>query len=729
MDLLPHDDTTTTEYDSGGSEGVDYVYEGQQVVAAAAQVMMKRGDSQRSRKDASPKRKIEPKGKQRRSSRSSPTQQCICGAATQKASDDGESTTALDEEEDDDTGIDTDDEGGTKKRICNVNGPPTKPHLSGPEDAEGQQQCCSDRKKKAGKKKSATSGKRSSGRRSPYIEEYPDEPRPVILLKEHKLPRRFSSAGSEEKLQRGIGGVVRDPVEEHLMASSLGRAQTMMQMGKRPPWVSTHQAMRTPDQLQHPEQHRQRRRRDFRYEVLPGGHRFSGSDMEDDSDFESGGEHQPTGAGPSTPRRRPSHHYQATTGVETVTARSSVWKHSSSPKYSSSWPMQHGSHYPAPPAVDPARQRAPRRRHHNHRDRPDDHLGYESGDESEDIFDGEFEFDENTHQIRRPARPPHQREERAAHSASSSSPTGRTQRRHHHHHRQVPAPTPAPAALEQPLHHSHDDPDEPRATRPRRVRPPRPPIARTVVTSRPSMAAMDQGRSRTSVATELCDIWRGRPEDWESPYSSSGCDESDDDPTHAQMLLLEGTPPARASSPQLLPPSMRRSTDMSHFSVRGGRTRSPSPVLCGPRRTRTWDAGDERYFLLDAAPTVPSVRGGGGGGGRRRDPSRCPTERSRWTMMAPPPMDDYFEDYEMMDEEEEEQDYCYGFAPLFVSAPSPPWGSTSSPPPLRSRRAPFSSPSPPRETRELILAPMPTRMAAARFNFDKSYTELSRALL
>lgn len=94
--------------------------------------------------------------------------------------------------------------------------------------------------------------------------------------------------------------------------------------------------------------------------------------------------------------------------------------------------------------------------------------------------------------------------------------------------------------------------------------------------------------------------------------------------------------------------------------------------------------------------------------------------------------------------------YSYGFAPV-VQAPSPPFlrggrGATSPPPMGRRNRDLVGSPlsRPPamaftadeeyeygyeaRRSREL-LSPVPSRTAAARFNFDKSYSELSRLLM
>lgn len=93
--------------------------------------------------------------------------------------------------------------------------------------------------------------------------------------------------------------------------------------------------------------------------------------------------------------------------------------------------------------------------------------------------------------------------------------------------------------------------------------------------------------------------------------------------------------------------------------------------------------------------------------------------------------------------------YSYGFTPV-VRAPSPPFGRGSGAafPPPRNRGRGGLRPPPAmaftadeeveygygygfdagRRSREL-LSPVPSRAAAARFNFDKSYSDLSRLLM
>lgn len=315
------------------------------------------------------------------------------------------------------------------------------------------------------------------------------------------------------------------------------------------------------------------------------------------------------------------------------------------------------------------------------------------------------------------------------------------------------------------------------------------------------MGALDQGidgNRAGAYASSTCDIWRGRPEDWESPYSSSSDHEDDDyddggyyrgrrgggggggdapayDYRYDHMMLLEGdrqrqrVPPShishasgRSSSPQLLPP--RQSGDLkSVFSLGFGRPRDPSPVgtQFSRRSTRAWDAADEHGGGL-LFPPAPSTHGGGGGDGRRagipRAPSRAATERSRWTVMVPEyNYDDYGYEYGGNDygvayspppapaptQEDDETEGCYsygGFGPTIrVQAPSPPFlrggiGASSPPPSRRHRKWPMAM-----SEEEMgyghgrsaggLLSPVPTRTVAARFNFDKSWSDLSRLLL
>lgn len=185
----PSTTTTTTDYDSGDSVGVDYVYEGQ------------RGPERRGGPKArSPKRKKSPKAKARGLAR------CMCGAG--RPDEDAESTVF---EED----TDTEEERGYRRR-------PTKPRPSGPGGSSG----CDDKGHHKVDRKKATET-RTRRVQNPYVEEYPDEaPRPVIILKEHKIPRRSSTSDAKR---------VRDSEDHSLSSGSRGRSPTGRRLPPRPP--------------------------------------------------------------------------------------------------------------------------------------------------------------------------------------------------------------------------------------------------------------------------------------------------------------------------------------------------------------------------------------------------------------------------------------------------------------------------------------------------------------
>lgn len=695
----------------------------------------------------------------------------------------------------------------------------------------------------------------------------------MVLLKEHKIPRGSFSSSNENNSNLAKNKIRTGTDDHQQMSSSLGKIQTMGDgkgsgSGKRPTWPSSSREERERERerereqersssqsssdQQHQQQSRRRRhhgagrehghghghsnnvRTTTRHEV-PGG-KFSGSDLDDhdhDHDYSSDSSSDDRDLvrhhdhdrprRPSMVRRNSRNQPERGPGLgaevpSTVSRSSAARNHSSSPKYSSSWPLQRSSHYDRDPRQAATRQHRiiheepeqieEAEMDYDHHAAPEHGYGhgYESGDESDDIFSGEFEFDETTHR-RMPRRPPSPPPAAPASIAPTDSISRRGERMHHDRHHQYSSSREQqhqqvlhrqPSQHLEPIHHD-DDRDRPRR---RAVKPPRPPIARTVVSHRPSMGALDQGIDTDragAYASSTTDIWRGRPEDWESPYSSSSDHEDDggyddgyygrgqgggdDAPAYDygydQMMLLEGDrhrsrAPShvngynmhmpRSSSPQLLPP--RRSGDLkSVFSLGFNARRELSPVGTHlSRRTRAGDAADEHTssggFLM---PPAPSTRGGGSGrrgaAGTRRAPSPAATERSRWTVMVPEyDVSDYGYSYGGNDygvaysspppapapttifEEEEEGDglegyYSYGFAPsIHVQAPSPPLR-------LGGRKPPACAMT---EEEEMeygyggegygrasggLLSPVPTRTAAARFNFDKSWSELSRLLL
>jgi hypothetical protein len=88
---------------------------------------------------------------------------------------------------------------------------------------------------------------------------------------------------------------------------------------------------------------------------------------------------------------------------------------------------------------------------------------------------------------------------------------------------------------------------------------------------------MDQGRrSVAASSTTVYEVWRGRAEDWESPYVSAVDDDDDDYDSEVEepvrLLSLDDLPP-RTSSPHLLPPRGERRGNFGFQSD----TRSPPP--------------------------------------------------------------------------------------------------------------------------------------------------------
>ncbi|GAB1312397.1 hypothetical protein MFIFM68171_02607 [Madurella fahalii] len=561
-----HDDpsttTTTTDYDSGDSEGVDYVYEGQRCA------------EKKTAKARSPRRRKSPKAKPRGPAK------CVCGGI--RADDDAEITVF---EED----TDTEDDQPHRSR-------PTKPRPSGPHGGLASEE---KGHHKADKKKNAEKTHRA---RTPYIEEYPDElPRPTILLKEHKIPRRFSTSDAKR---------VRDSEDRSSTSGSRGRSP-----GKRLPPRAPHRPSKaSPKRPGH---------RKHRVDV-PEDHGDDGTS----SDAEEGS--SDSGESVLPPPRR-LHQERETEPVSTI-ARSSAWNDTHQSKYSSSWPLHDGSHL---------RRKQPRRNLDDNSD----------GESEEDPFNNDGNFDE--HHRRRQARTTSFRE--------------KGQERKH----------------SEPIERDRDREHRVRERSRTRLRP------KTIV-SRPSMAAMDRGGPR-SVATEYCEVWRGRAEDWESPYVSgvgSDCDDIESDMDEAIELLRLEDFPSRTSSPSLLPPfgerrnfgfqAMTRSPPPPSFGYMRDLSPAPHPSLYRSR-ART---GPNGIFLLEGPPTLtmePMAMGEEEGGSDMRHPSRA----LGWPRPGPP------------------------------SARGQTYPGPAPPPPPRSRGVSpiFSA----RKTRE-FLSPRPTR--AARFDFD-----------
>ena len=289
----PSTTTATTDFESG-SEGFDYVYEGQRVV------------ERKPTKESSPKRRRSPKAKPRSRVR------CMCGAA--RIGDDFEITVF--------EATDTEEERHRSR--------PRKSRPSGPGNAFG----CDDRGHRRTDKRK-TADHRTRRTQAAYVEEYPEStPRPAILLREHKLLRRSSTSDARR---------LRDS-EDHSLSSSRGRSPTGKRLPPRPARLSSKESPK----------HRKHHRRLDVQETHEGKWKSDSnlfwvdvcdtsnadSDIISDSD-PSGDSHSDSGEpGPVTRRPRRQH------GPELASAatRSSAWDdHSQPAAYSSSWPMQVGA--------------------------------------------------------------------------------------------------------------------------------------------------------------------------------------------------------------------------------------------------------------------------------------------------------------------------------------------------------------------------------------------------
>ncbi|KAK3298119.1 uncharacterized protein B0H64DRAFT_370651 [Chaetomium fimeti] len=460
MDI--HDDpsatTTTTDYDSGDSVRIDYVYEG------------RKGTERKSTKGRSPRRKRSPKPKARGLAK------CTCGAG--RAEDDDE-ITAFEED------TDTEEERDRRRRS-------TKPRPSGAGGTPG----CDAKDHKVDKKKATESKTRRV--QTPYIEDYPDDaPKPTIILKEHTILRRSSTSDTKR---------VRDS-EDCSSSGSRDRSLLGKRQPPRPPRRSSKES---------PKHSRPHRRHHITHETREN--KSSGSELRD---FQSDSGESALNV------RRP--RYEPSPEPASTVARSSAWTDNSQLNYSSSWPLQDGSHL------------LQRQIENGERD-------YDS-EEGRDEHPLNNDDNYNEHHRFSQTRTPSFRERGPA----------RELERHRELLQQATPP---------PEHERRNECERP-------APPPRRP--RTVI-SHASMATMEQGYR--SVATSVCEVWRGKAEDWESPYvSASDGDYESDAEEPIQLLRTEDLPPRRYS-PRLLPPRGER----GDFGFRP----TPPPPPPYPHHPRTY---------------------------------------------------------------------------------------------------------------------------------------------
>ncbi|KAK3311536.1 uncharacterized protein B0T15DRAFT_388745 [Chaetomium strumarium] len=317
----PSTTTTTTDYDSGDSEDVKYVYE---------------GHGRAERKDT----KGRCAGRNRSPRTRARAARCTCGAGLV---DDNAEITVLEEE--------TDVE--HEEHVHKHSRRPRQP--SGSSGVSGCHRCHDKKvKDKADKKKSTE--KKARGTWVPYIEEYPDEsPRPAILLKEHKIPRRASTSDAKH---------LRDSSGNSLSAGSRGRSPTGKRLPPRPPRRPSKDSPKHSEHI---------RRLDLRETHADEFSDHDARSFSSDSDE------------PSLASTRRSHHVSGRELTSTV-SRSSAWHGSQQPKYSSSWPLNVGSRMP---------QRRPTR----------PHDADEESEEHEDFSEDHSSFNEQQHARRynRPA--------------------------------------------------------------------------------------------------------------------------------------------------------------------------------------------------------------------------------------------------------------------------------------------------------------------------------------
>jgi len=341
----------------------------------------------------------------------------------------------------------------------------------------------------------------------------------------------------------------------------------------------------------------------------------------------------------ASPPRRQSKGSHPPADLPSTVNRSSAWPQQP-PQYSSSWPLQSGSQYSAANANQTRR----------------DH-GYESEDES-DVAADHPPLGNRQHQIQKHAQnmPPQQQQQQQQHHTAqrqhSTPKQHQSQQQQHskpeqYHHRQQHS-QPRLANVEPPRRPHHparerdDAPPAPNNNNPHRSRQPRasrPIVARTIVSQR-SMANMDRGGGvgGASPATTSYEVWRGRPEDWESPYSSSDSDSdynSDLDGERVPaMKLIEGEPAPRRGGRDSsvsgsycsrreasVAPSraawMQRSAGFLKWSDAAASVNAPVAAwerCASPERIADNDYDDEEAL----------------GGSRPRAVSKA---RSRWTMM------------------------------------------------------------------------------------------------
>ncbi|KAL1835927.1 hypothetical protein VTJ49DRAFT_5863 [Mycothermus thermophilus] len=555
--------TTTTDYDSGDSAGVDYVY------------ASRKGTEKKPIKAKSPARRRSPKGKSRA------TPRCTCGADRPEEDDQANSTVF----EDSDTGED-----------CHQCKRSARPRHSGPRESSGNDD--KNHHKADKRRQPETKPKRAQ---TPYIEEYPDEiPRRTILLREHRILLRRASTSDTKR--------VRTPEGRSQSSASRGRSPT----GKRaPPRQHRRSSKESPKRYKRRSEPHTRREsgKSAGHLRLPTGPRltwFPDKDSESDAcNYKSeSDESQST----RLPRPEPE-------PMPARVVRSATWSENSHSTYSSSWPLHPGPRfsqerssrrdYDDESSDDESELDQPRAHSTKHREERHSTGSRNSQERSrrrdhDDESENDHSEDDHPHMISGKHRDERHHTKQHSRRISREEPKEPERRRERQHTREV----------ERERQHTREPERElvPRERSP--SPPPRPSRLRTVA-SRASMTTIAPS-CRGSVATSLCEVWRGQDADWESPYVSRGSeDELDSDLDEPVRLLRNDDIPSRTSSPRLLPPRGER----SEFGFQGRREYLSSPStytddLPNPftptfQRTKTWPTTSttpDTHLLLDHAP-------------------------------------------------------------------------------------------------------------------------------
>ncbi|KAK4462250.1 hypothetical protein QBC42DRAFT_176460 [Cladorrhinum samala] len=536
--------TIITEWDSGDSDGAGYVY--------------KKKATNYSR---SPKRKASPPKAKSRS-----PHKCYCHVSKIPADDDDE-LTATDEDSNKSDEDDEDEEGSY--------------YSSNPTTKSRSRTCtgkCLDSERKEERKKKKTAGKNIRRRRTPYIEEYPDDSRqPKVVPKEHKMPRRQSTSDSNVKRV-----LERERRPSSSSSGSRGRSPT----GKRAAALPHQQRVKTsPKRAAH---------RKHQLEPSPGppgpqqgepllaAHFAKERSAMADKEFPVEPDYSPhleldESSGPSPPRHV---HHGVDSVVTPIVTRSSAWTEE---------PQEYSSSRPANPGIRVPRTRSPA---------PVVDLQHDSDGESDHrAFSEEEVFDDRRRpQAQRPKAKPtksrqasrerHQIElqmereryeaklqrereqyqaqlkelERIAREQLHQDKLKREMERERERKRERELERERKRELERERERERERESRSRSLPRRRTMP---------ASNNYSPHYMDQSGDLADPATE---IWRGRAEDWESPYPSDQEDNYSDGagyrgylgqdsqahhphlPQHEpRMLLPPTTGCARAGTPSSLP--------------------------------------------------------------------------------------------------------------------------------------------------------------------------------